>query len=367
MISGNALIAALLASVVFAGPVRAAEATLKMVTVDMEEGAGTLFVTPEGRSLLVDTGSPTRSATFGLDGARSGADRVVAAARSLGVKQIDFVIVTHYHGGHIGGFFDLLARMPVGTFIDHGPTGDKINPGEAMDAPNNRMARNSLDYYARYLEAIKGHRRVVARPGDVIRIGSLTATIVASAGRTLAAPLAGAGGKGALCGTPPMADDGGVENALSVASILSFGKVRIAALGDLTWDREHDLFCPVDNVGHVNILLVSHHGTGLSSHPSSIAALRPDIAVMGNSAQYGAVPATVHTVGESRGLQAFWKMHASRADADLDGDPDFIANLQPAPDRGNSIRLDIGRSGRVTVTNSRNRFTRSYLVAGSAR
>ena len=44
----------------------------------------------------------------------------MAAAHALGVKKIDYLLITHYHGDHIGGFEGLLARIPIGTVIDHG-------------------------------------------------------------------------------------------------------------------------------------------------------------------------------------------------------------------------------------------------------
>jgi hypothetical protein len=90
--------------------------------------------------------------------------------------------------------------------------------------------------------------------------------------------------------------------------------------------------------------------------------MRPDIAILGNSATKGDVPATIETINATPGLQGFWKLHASSADPALTGDPDFIANLDAAPDYGRSLRLEITRSGRVTVTNSRNAFSRSYQV-----
>jgi beta-lactamase superfamily II metal-dependent hydrolase len=359
----NILLCAVLGFAAVASPATAADRTLIMEPIDMEGGGGTLFVTPEGRSLLIDTGSPAgNGAKDGLDGARDGVDRIVAAAKALGVRKIDYLIITHYHGDHIGGIFELLTRMPVGVIIDHGPNRESPRPELAPDSSINRMARDSIAAYARYLVAIKGHRHIVAKPGDVYHFGSLTDTIVSSDGQVIAKPLPGAGEPGALCDTPPMAADGGLENSKSVGSILSFGKVKIAALGDLTWNVEHELVCPVDKVGHVEVLIVTHHGTAFSSNPAAIAALAPDIAVMGNGARKGAVPATVNTVSASQGLQGFWKMHASTVDADLNGDPDFIANLAPPPDYGFTIRLKIARDGRIQVINTRNGFSKTYRV-----
>jgi hypothetical protein len=50
---------------------------------------------------------------------------------------------------------------------------------------------------------------------------------------------------------------------------------QIAAFGDLTWDREKDLFCPVDKIGKVDVYLATHHGTGLSGSPAAVNAWRP--------------------------------------------------------------------------------------------
>ena len=356
------LLSTLLASALIAGPVQAAEKTLKMIPIDLEGDGGTLYVTPEGKSLLVDAGSPVElngGVKNGLDGAKDGVDRILAAAKSLDVKKIDYLIITHYHADHVGGVPELLSRIPVGTIIDHGPNRQIIPDTTGHNAGK---VQSTVIYYAKYLAAIKGHKHVVAKAGDVFHFGSLTDTIVISDGKTIDNPLPGAGEPGTLCDTPPMAADGGVENAMSVGSLLSFGKVKIAAFGDLTWDREHDLVCPVDKVGHVSILLLDNHGIDVSSNPAFIAALKPDLAVMGNGPTHGGMPGPVKAVSASPGLQGFWKLHASIPNPELDGDPDYIANLGPSPSHGYVLRLEIARDGKVTVTNGRNGYSKAYQV-----
>src|ERR1700733_11569226 len=87
------ILAAALVTSALTVPALAADGTLKIVSVDVEGGGGTLFVTPEGKSLLIDTGWPTN---YGLlpspDGARNSAERIVAAAKKLGLSKIDYVI-----------------------------------------------------------------------------------------------------------------------------------------------------------------------------------------------------------------------------------------------------------------------------------
>ena len=85
---------------------------LQIYFVDVEGGQATLFVTPDKESLLIDTGWP------GNDG--RDADRIVAAAKKAGISKIDYVLITHFHEDHVGGAPQLAAKIPIGTFIDHG-------------------------------------------------------------------------------------------------------------------------------------------------------------------------------------------------------------------------------------------------------
>src|SRR6202042_2585442 len=129
-------------------------------------------------------------------------------------------------------------------------------------------------------------------------------------------PLAGAGAPNPACDTAlskSSKDDGGEENTRSVASLLTFGKVRIAAFGDLNWKKERELSCPVTRLGHVNLLVVTQHGSGISSNPASIADMRPDVALMGSGGKKGGDEEPIKTVKASPGLMGFWQTHESFA------------------------------------------------------
>src|SRR5450432_2849708 len=84
--------------------------TLDIYFVDVEGGQATLFVSPSGESLLIDTGWPGNE---GRD-----ADRIVAVAKQAGLTKIDYLLVTHFHVDHAGGVPQLAKRFPIGTFID---------------------------------------------------------------------------------------------------------------------------------------------------------------------------------------------------------------------------------------------------------
>src|SRR6266571_6097684 len=70
--------------------------TLDIYVVDVEGGNATLFVPPSGEALLIDAGNGGAAAARDVD-------RIMAAVKDAGVAQIDYVIITHWHGDHFGG------------------------------------------------------------------------------------------------------------------------------------------------------------------------------------------------------------------------------------------------------------------------
>lgn len=355
---------------------------LQMVSIDVEGGGGTLFVTPDGHSLLIDTGNPDESR---ITGRHPSSERIVNAAHQLGLRKIDYVLITHYHADHVGGLAGLLKRIEIGTFIDHGPNrevagtqapngiigpdGRTVTPLPGASGTASvpaRPVKMTADNYDDYIKLIAGHRHIVAKPGDVIKIGGgLIDTIVASDAKMIAKSLPSAGERDPSCaGMSPMLPNGGEENTRSVSSVLTYGKVRIAAFGDLTWDREKDLFCPYDKVGKVDIYLASHHGTHWSGSPALVNALQPIVTVMGNSANKGDDVERVRTIEANARFQDLWRLHASRQHPEFDGSSDLIANPDPDHDGEYNIRLRIDRSGTITIINERNGFNKSYRAGG---
>src|SRR5215475_15114680 len=98
---------------------------------------------------------------------------------------------------HVGGAMELVKLMPVGTFINHGPNVEHLPPGVKDDPQLPGGAPDIL--YPKYLEATKASKHITAKPGQVIRIGSMTDTIVSSDGVTLSKPLPGAGAANPAC------------------------------------------------------------------------------------------------------------------------------------------------------------------------
>jgi len=323
-----------------AGLVVAAQAQpLRMVFVDTEGGQATLILTPRGESLLVDAGFP------GNNGRDS--DRIVAAARRLGLTRIDYLLVTHYHLDHVGGVPELAAKIPVGVFIDHGDNTE--------DTP---QARALEEAYRKVLAT--GAKRMTVKPGDVLPLKDVRVEIVAARGERIARPVKGGGQKNPLCAQAERRADDPTENARSIGFVLTFGRLRFVDLGDLTWNKELELACPEHRIGPVDLYLTTHHGFDQSGCPQIVHGMRPRVAIMNNGARKGGSPAAWRIVASSPGLQDLWQLHYSLAGGkDANVSEERIANLEEKC-QGFGIEVEASRDRVFTVRNQRNGHAKTY-------
>jgi len=311
--------------------------TLDIYFIDVEGGQATLFVSPSGDSMLVDTGWPDFN---GRD-----ADRIVAAAKLAGVKQIDYLVITHYHEDHVGGVPQLYERIPIRTFIDHGPS---VESGQKPD-----------ELFRLYEDVREKGNHILAKPGNKIPIRGLEVTILTAAGNAISKPLPGAGAPNLLCATSVLKETDPSENARSIGMLIRFGRFRIIDLGDLTWNKEHDLVCPDNRVGTVDVYLSTHHGLAQSGSPVIVHALHPRVAIMNNGATKGGSPEAWQTIHTSPGLEDIWQLHYAEAGGDDNNAADpLIANRDQQ--EGKWIKISAESSGRFTVTNSRNNNSKTY-------
>jgi competence protein ComEC len=144
---------------------------------------------------------------------------------------------------------------------------------------------------------------------------------------------------------------------------IGFGKLRILDLGDLTWDKEMQLMCPNNKLGHIDILVVSHHGWNQSSSPALVDAIGAEVAIMDNGEKKGGSTPVLDTVRKAPGLEALWQLHFSdEGGAEHNTAEEYIANLSNGTDAGNYLKLTASRPGSFTVFNSRTQQTKSYAA-----
>ena len=315
---------------------------LQIYFVDVEGGQSTLFVTPEGKSLLIDTGWPDNK---GRD-----AGRIVAAAKLAGIKQIDFVLLTHYHMDHAGGITQLAAEIPIRAVIDH---------GENRETSNNATEQMWEDYQK--LVAKEKLTRVVAKPGDSLPLEGIETRVISSDGELIEKPLNG-GGKNEACDISEKRPPDQSENARSLGVLFTFGKLRILDLGDLTSDKEAQLVCPVNKLGQVDIYVVSHHGSVASNSREFLNSIAPRVAIMDNGSAKGGAPSSWDAIEKSPRLEDLWQLHfANEGGAEHNVADSFIANVS-GPDTGNYLKLTAWPDGNFEVFNPRTKQTKHYAA-----
>lgn len=316
---------------------------LRVYFADVEGGQATLFVTPEGDSMLVDTGWP------GFNG--RDADRIAALCHKAGVTKIGTVVVTHFHVDHVGGLPQLTAKIPVERFVDHGV--NREQDGDVTEAGWKAYQKVLADgHYA----------HATVKPGDEIPVKGLRVQVVSGDGELIQKPLKGAGETNPACARSAERPLEVSENDRSLGMMITFGKLRILDLGDLTWAMERPLMCPVNKLGKVDVYIVSHHGMARSGSPALVDAVAPRVAVMDNGGTKGASPEAWEVVKHSPRLEDLWQLHTAEAnDAAHNVTDTHIANLAATrPDAGNYLELTGRLDGAFSVTNSRTEQTMQY-------
>ena len=212
---------------------------LDIYFLDTVGGASTLIVTPLGESVLIDTGS--------REPLHRDADRIYKACQDASLKQIDYLITTHLHSDHFGGILQLSRRILIKCFMD------KAAP------PNNDPVGKVSPIK---LHCVAAEKQVEGFGGDID------------------APVEGF----------EMKKPDNTDNARSIALVLTYGRFKFFAGGDITWNVEHRPAHPVNRAGKVDLYQITHHGLDQSNNPILLKALSPAVCVAMSSPKKGIQP-----------------------------------------------------------------------------
>lgn len=218
---------------------------LRVHHFDVNQGSATLIQGPTGINVLVDGGDTG----YGLS--------VLApelAAR--GITQLSAVILTHYHRDHYGGLVEILSTFAPAIVFDRGTENVTANLGA-------------------YLAAIAsaGSVRATLVPGTTLDLGgSARLTCLAANGVVLGGVMVPLG-----CG-----DGCQEENARSLTMRIDYCHFQEAIAGDLTGgglstaDVESSVAL---QMGDVDVLVLSHHGSASSTNAAWLGFLKPEICI----------------------------------------------------------------------------------------
>jgi beta-lactamase superfamily II metal-dependent hydrolase len=315
-----------------------AAAVLDVYFIDVEGGQATLFVTPSGKSMLVDTGWP------GFNG--RDAERIATVAKAAGVTRIDYLVVTHYHRDHVGGVPELAGRLPVGTYVDHGRS---VETGKEAD-----------ELFNAYTRVRDRASHLIVRAGNRVPLEGIDVRVVASSGQGILRPLPGAGEPNPLCASVKPREVDPSENAQSIGMLVTYGKFRLIDLGDLTWNKELELACPNNKIGTVDVYLSTHHGLDQSNAPAIVQALKPRVAIINNGATKGGSPEALQTIRTSPGIEDIWQLHYAQNAGKENNAPGPFIVIVDQESSVSWIKLEAQADGQFTVTNSRNGKTKVY-------
>ena len=301
---------------------------LDIYWVDVEGGAATLIVTPLGESILIDTGNP----------GRRDSDRIVqVAAKSAKLKQIDHLLITHYHRDHFGGAATLATMIPIKNVYDNGVfDGMPDDPGK--------------EYFG-----FKCEKRIVLKPGDAIPLKSsdeskLNCNLFCLGCRKqyVRPDEVHAKKNDAAEKLHKPKDRDGSDNANSLVMLLGFGPFQFFDAGDLTWNEEFKLVHPFNLVGEVDVYQVTHHGLDSSNNPAVLQTIKPRVAIMNNGVTKGCAPDVFANLKATKSIEQIYQLHKNlRPDGETNNVADeFIANHQQDC-KGHFIKLSVDPTGKT--------------------
>jgi len=222
--------------------------TLRIHHIDVDQGAATLFVSPGGRTLLIDSGKNGHGG------------RLRAVMQQAGVTRIDHFVATHYHEDHYGGI-DELRSAPQITIAAAYDRGDK-----AFLPASRRTSPTFVDY-----ETHVGSMADALTRGETIALDPAMTVTCISAG-------------GAVLGEANPAAPGNDENDMSISLLITFGRFRYFVGGDIETPTEAKI-ADRDLVMDVDVYNADHHGAENGSSPAFLTDLRPNAIVISNGSR----------------------------------------------------------------------------------
>ncbi len=304
-----------------------ADGRLDIYFVDVEGGAATVIVTPEGESMLIDSGYP--------DNGGRDLDRILDVLQNVAkLDRLDHAVVSHWHLDHFGNHAAIAAKFKVANFWDRG-------------IPE-RLEEDSefSDRISPYRSASQNRSKTV-KAGDLLPLKSgstpLKVQVVTASGEVI--PNQGKPNPFSVLHQPQPEDTS--DNAKSISLLLTFGRFKFLCCGDLTWNTEAKLMSPNNPLGQIDLFMATHHGLNVSNNPVMVLAVDPRVCVCCNGPTKGADKETIETFKRIKSLQAMYQLHRNvRLTENDQAPPEDIANkAETAKCQGIWVKSSVAKDG----------------------
>lgn len=214
------------------GAVRVPTDELRVTMLAVGHGGCTVLETPDGRTLVYDTGT--------ISGPEVTRRQVAPYLWHRNVRQIDELFVSHADLDHFNGLPALAERFPVGRVTCNPSFGDKTTPG---------VRAVLLDLRDRGIEV------TTAKAGDRLAAGAVTLEVL----------------------HPPSRGPDGNENARSLVLLVTHAGHSFLLTGDLEGPGlDRMLAQPPPKI---DVLMAPHHGSAASNTPALAKWAHPKVVI----------------------------------------------------------------------------------------
>ena len=244
---------------------------LEVHHLDVGQGDSTLIVSPTGKSLLFDAGEENWNSG-------ANAETVIGPYLQsvLGCKQLDYVVISHFHLDHIG-------------YVGYGGLWNLV------EAQNFSIAQTLLRDYNAYLGEGSGtldQWKVYLAGSGATKLHPVNAAEGSgqvNLGGGVSFKIVTANGNGALLpGNFSAGSNPPSENDYSIGAVIRYGAFDEWLGGDVDGEFSsafgysyHDIELSVaPEVGDVDVYRANHHGSDHSSSPTFVGQLDPEVSII---------------------------------------------------------------------------------------
>lgn len=256
---------------------------LTVFMIDIGQGDSFLIVTPNGKSLLVDSGPP------------KGRSKLVTFLRAQGFESLDALLFTHPDADHIGGAAQVIYNFPVKQIFDNG----HVHASPQYEAMVKAIEKKGVPTYK-------------LKSGDTIELDEgLVMQILA----------------------PPENLFNGTTrsdtNANTIVFRLVYGDVSFYFAGDSEAETEQYVLSQKIDI-QSTVYKVAHHGSRHASQPPLLDAVKPRIALISASKDNRYGHPTPELLGrlEARNIPALKTLELGHVGLRTDGKK-FILDYSP--------------------------------------